>query len=165
MENQLPTNAECLRISDQLRRAFHGEAWHGPSVGEALAGITTEQAAAHPAGQVHSIWELVLHIRTWTHAAAESTRGALMPPSVNDLPPEQDWPPVKEKTRTAWSSALQQMFRAAEDLGNALETFGDARLHEKVPGRSYNFYFLFHGVVQHSLYHAGQIALLKKMVG
>ena len=50
-------------------------------------------------------------------------------------------------------------------LGNALETFGDAGLHEKVPGRNYNFYFLFHGVVQHSLYHAGQIALLKKMVG
>jgi uncharacterized damage-inducible protein DinB len=29
-------------------------------------------------------------------------------------------------------------------------------------GGKYNFYFLLHGVVQHNLYHAGQIALLKR---
>jgi DinB superfamily len=157
-------NTECLYLADQLHRAFHGEAWHGPSLREVLAQVTAEQAASHPAIQAHSIWEIVLHIHTWTHAATESTRGALMPPSVNDLPPEKDWPPVQEKTVTGWKHAIQQMFQAAEELRQAVKTFGDARLQETVPGRNYNFYFLFHGVVQHSLYHAGQIALLKKML-
>jgi hypothetical protein len=37
--------SETRRLEDQLRRAFAGEAWHGPSVLEALEGITAEQAA------------------------------------------------------------------------------------------------------------------------
>ena len=44
----------------------------------------------------------------------------------------------------------------------AIEKFGDERLQETVPGRKYDYYYLFHGIVQHSLYHGGQIALLKK---
>jgi hypothetical protein len=41
-----------------------------------------------------------------------------------------------------------------------------SRLEEMVPGKEgahYTFYYMLQGVVQHELYHAGQIALLKKM--
>jgi hypothetical protein len=38
----------------------------------------------------------------------------------------------------------------------------DSRLTERVPGKDYDIYFMLHGAVQHALYHAGQIALLKK---
>jgi hypothetical protein len=31
-----------------------------------------------------------------------------------------------------------------------------------VPGRNYTYLFMFDGLVQHHLYHAGQMALLKK---
>lgn len=156
-------NGECLRIADQLHRAFNGEAWHGPSLREVLTGITAEQAAAHPADNAHSIWELVLHIRTWAHVGVEATRGVPVPASVNDLPAEQDWPLVKEKTDAAWDAAREQMFETAKELEQIVQNRSDSRLQEKVPGRNYNFYLLFHGIVQHSLYHAGQIALLKKI--
>ena len=46
----------------------------------------------------------------------------------------------------------------------SIEGFGDSRLKDIVPGRQYDFYFLFHGIVQHSLYHGGQIAMLKRAV-
>ncbi len=49
-------------------------------------------------------------------------------------------------------------------LAGAIEGFADARLEEVVPGREYDFYYLFHGIVQHSLYHGGQIAMLKRAV-
>ena len=52
--------SEIKRINDQLKRAFEGTAWHGPSVSEVLAGVTAEQAAAHPIAGAHSIWEIVL---------------------------------------------------------------------------------------------------------
>ena len=97
------------------------------------------------------------------HAAVQATRGIPVPPSVNDLPPEQDWSVVKEQTESGWSGAVQQMFAKADEPELAVRTFTDERLRDKVPGRDYSFYFLFHGVVQHSLYHGGQIALLKKM--
>ena len=36
-------------------------------------------------------------------------------------------------------------------------------LDDQLPGRKHSFYFMLHGVIQHNLYHAGQIAVLKKL--
>ena len=55
-------SGEPKRLEEQLRRAHEGEAWHGPSLLEALAGVSAEQAAARPIAGAHSIWELVLHL-------------------------------------------------------------------------------------------------------
>ena len=54
----MPLDMEIL--ADQIRRAFRGESWHGPSVLEVLAGVSAEDAAAHPIAGAHSIWEIVL---------------------------------------------------------------------------------------------------------
>ena len=56
---------EIERILDQLKRAYEGDAWHGPSVKEVLAGVTAEQAHARPPGNAHTIYELVPHIAVW----------------------------------------------------------------------------------------------------
>lgn len=60
--------------------------------------------------------------------------------------------------------AVTRLLATKNGLCTAIEQLGDARLSETVPGRAFDFYFLLHGVVQHSLYHAGQIALLKKAI-
>ena len=39
--------SELEFIVDQLKRAFDGEAWHGPAFMEILDGINAETAAAH----------------------------------------------------------------------------------------------------------------------
>ncbi|HEY1240215.1 MAG TPA: DinB family protein [Bryobacteraceae bacterium] len=154
-------NAECIRIADQLRRAFHGEAWHGDSVGELLAGVSAEQALQRPLVPAHTIWELVLHIRAWVNAASEAVQGTPLPTIVGT---EADWPGIPDKSEAAWSRATADLFRSAERLAGAIEGFGDGKLHDTVPGRPYDFYYLFHGIVQHSLYHGGQIALLIRAV-
>jgi hypothetical protein len=80
------------------------------------------------------------------------------------LPPEQDFPAIADSKGEAWRSLLASVFYINDDLARAIESFGDARLTEIVPGRKYDFYQLFQGMTQHALYHAGQIALLKKSV-
>jgi len=152
-------NTECLRIADQLQRAFVGKAWHGPSLKEILADVSAEQASARPITAGHSIWELVSHIEVWTQAASEAIDGVPMPKIVGT---PQDWPPVTDVTAALWTADTDRLFAACGRLVNAIQQFDDARLSENVPGRQYHFYYLFHGIVQHSLYHAGQIALLKK---
>jgi hypothetical protein len=47
--------SESDHIADQLRRAFYGDAWHGDSLFEILAGVTAAQAAARPVKDAHSI--------------------------------------------------------------------------------------------------------------
>jgi hypothetical protein len=153
-------NTECLRIADQLRRAFQGEAWHGPALRELVANVTAEQALAHPLASAHSIWEIALHIDAWTQHALGAVQGTAMPKDFYGT--EKDWPAVTEKSSGAWRASTDKLFRTGEQLVKAIEGFSDERLKDIVPGRSYDFYHLFHGIVQHSLYHGGQIALLKK---
>jgi hypothetical protein len=155
-------NTECLRIADQLHRAFEGDPWHGPALRDLLNGVTADQANAHPVAPAHSIWELTLHIQVWAHAALESIRGIPLPKLYGT---EKDWPTVADANGPEWASAIDSLFETSRQLSHAIEQFGDARLQETVPGRNYDFYYLFHGVVQHSLYHGGQIALLKKASG
>ena len=149
-------------LADQLRRAFEGEAWHGPSVREVLEGVTASQAAARPAGGGHSIWELVLHIRNWVIAPVNTLRDGTPMPEVD--PPELafDWPEIGGTTETDWARERESMFAAARELCALLEKTPELRLQQIVPGREHSFRFLLHGVVQHTLYHGGQIAILKK---
>lgn len=152
--------SEVERIADQLKRAYEGKAWHGPAVREVLAGVTVEQAARRPLANAHNIWELVVHIGVWEAFARRRLEGEV----ITDVPPEQDWPPVTATEAAAWKQTLAQLEVGHLKLRKALAALPEARLSETVQGMGYSVYFMLHGVVQHDLYHAGQIALLKKSV-
>jgi len=153
--------SESARIADQLRRAFDGDAWHGDSVFEILQGVTATHAAARPIKNAHTIWELVLHIAAWDNAVLQRLDGVAV-----ELSDAQNFPPVKDASETAWRKALAEVRRVHDELVEAVSVLSDSRLDEIVPGKEgahYTFYYMLHGVAQHELYHAGQIALLKKM--
>ncbi len=152
-------NFESLRIADQIRRAFHGEAWHGASVRELLDGVTAEQALARPLPSAHNIWELVLHIQVYNHAALAVTQGIPMPQIYGT---EKDWSNPSDTGSIAWVRTMNDLFDTADRIVQAVEKFDDIRLTDIVPGRPYNYYHLFHGLLQHSLFHAGQLAILKR---
>jgi uncharacterized damage-inducible protein DinB len=152
--------SETARIADQLRRAFSGDAWHGDSLFEILDGVTAAQAAARPIPHAHTIWELVLHIAAWDGAVRRRLGGEAV--ALSD---EQNFPPVRDTSESAWRKTLEHVRRVHDELVQAVSESPDTRLAEQVPGKQgahYNFYYMLHGVVQHELYHAGQIALLKK---
>lgn len=154
--------SETSRIADQLRRAFEGEAWHGPSVLEILDGLGAAAAAARPLPTTHSIWEIVMHIAVWDDAARRRMAGEVVQPT-----PAEDWPAVTDTSPAAWERALAHLKRTHQALVAAVAATSDARLLEKVPGKEpdyYTLYYMLHGIAQHELYHAGQIALLKKAV-
>ena len=149
---------EGSRIADQLRRAFDGSAWHGPSLLELLSGVDAATAAAKPLPNVHSIWELVLHITVWDRSAITRLGGEVSQPT-GDL----NFPPVPTVARPAWLEAVSEAKRTHNELVKVVGKLSDAQLRERCPGKRYDYYHLLHGVVQHELYHAGQIAILKKV--
>ena len=152
--------SETARLADQIRRAFEGDAWHGDSIKELLTGVTAETAAAKPIKNAHSIWELALHIAAWDDAVLRRIGGAAV-----ELTRQQDFPPVKDTSPAAWRRALSYLDQTHSQLIKAVAAFPDSRLNDQAPGKTedyYDFYYMFSGIVQHELYHAGQIALLKK---
>jgi uncharacterized damage-inducible protein DinB len=151
---------ETEKIEDQLRRAYGGNAWHGPSLKEILSGVTVEMAVAKPSGGAHSIWEIVLHIAQWETVVRRRLNGGVI-----DLPPEEDWPVAKVATAEAWKNTLKELEYGNKELRKTVILLTDSDLEKTVPGQRYSNYFMLHGVIQHDLYHAGQIALLKKALG
>jgi len=149
---------ETHRINSQLKRAYQGEAWHGPSLRELLDGVTAEQAAARPIAGAHSIWELVNHIIAWEQISKQRLEGDAMKNPSDEV----NFPPVNDTSESAWQKTLEQLAASNQSLRNAVKQFDDSRLDDLVPEAGYSNYFMLHGVIQHDLYHAGQIALLKK---
>jgi uncharacterized damage-inducible protein DinB len=152
--------SECSRLADQIRRAFEGQAWHGDALLEILDHVNAETAAARPIKNVHSIWELVLHIAAWDNAVLRRTGGAAV-----TLTDKENFPEIKDASEAAWRKTIDSLKNTHAELVKAVASFSDSRLHEQVPGKKesyYNFFYMFSGIVQHELYHAGQIAILKK---
>jgi uncharacterized damage-inducible protein DinB len=149
--------SESALIADQLRRAFEGDAWHGPALLELLDGVDAATAAAKPLADVHSIWELVLHIAAWDAAACRRLAGEKI-----QLTGVANFPVVPKPTDAAWRKSVAQVKRTHDMLVKTVAALPEARLRERVPGKKYDFYHMLHGVAQHELYHAGQIAILKK---
>jgi uncharacterized damage-inducible protein DinB len=152
--------SQTALLADQIRRAFEGEAWHGDAVLKILKGVSAAQAAARPIKNAHSIWEIVGHIAAWDGAVLKRTGGKAAKVSGKD-----NFPAVKDAREAAWREAIEHLTEVHRKLVEAVSRFPDARLREQVPGKRasyYNYYYMFSGIVQHELYHAGQIAILKK---
>lgn len=156
--------SEVNRIADQFRRAFDGGAWHGPSVMALLNGVTAEQAAARPIPGAHTIWELTQHIRAWEGACLRRLNG-----DPAQLPDNEDWVALNDFSEAAWEQTKQGLIDTHNQLLKAIASLDDSRLdqlimdHPTIPFSS--TYVTLHGSVQHDLYHAGQIAILKKALG
>lgn len=153
--------SEIDSIDDQLRRAFEGDAWHGPAVRALLTEVTAARAAARPLRGVHSIWEIVRHISTWKKVVRRRLQGVV----IGELLAAEDWPVVQDMDEEAWSKTLQELEQEHRALRDTIARLDDGCLAEIVPGKNYSVYVMLHGVIQHDLYHAGQIALLKKTQG
>jgi hypothetical protein len=127
-------SSEPALIAEQLRRAFEGDAWHGPA-----------------------LLELLLHVSAWDDAAYRRLGGEKV-----QLTGTANFPVVPKSTQTTWREAIAHAKRTHDLLVKTVVDLPEARLWERVPGKRYDFYFMLHGVAQHALYHAGQIAILKK---
>ena len=128
----MPLDMEIL--ADQIRRAFRGESWHGPSVLEVLAGVSAEDAAAHPIAGAHSIWEIVLHMTGGYILVLRRVRGERA-----QLSPEEEWPPVAEFSSEAWRERQHTLEQLNQQLQSAVRAFPAERLSQEL-GSEYPAY-------------------------
>ncbi|MDE3155993.1 MAG: DinB family protein [Acidobacteriota bacterium] len=149
---------EGAAAAEQLRQVYEGPAWHGQSLRELLEGVDAAMAAARPAGDAHSIQELVGHVVVWEDICRRRLGGQVVP----HPPAAQDFPQVAAG-EAAWRELLERLDAGNRRLREAIAALPDARLQEIVPGKEYTVDSLIHGIAFHATYHGGQIGLLKKM--
>jgi uncharacterized damage-inducible protein DinB len=143
---------EIARIEKMLAGAYDGNAWHGPNVKSTLAKINAGDKDAR-IGNGHSIIELVGHMAAWRHFVAERLKGN----AGFQVTDENNFPVIEK-----WETALQSLEETQKELLSAIKQCTEEKLLEEVPTRKYNFYTLLHGIIQHDIYHIGQIVMIQK---
>ena len=148
----------AIRLANHIKRTVTGPMWHGAALESVLEGVTSDQAAARPVANAHSIWEIVLHVVAW----ADIARARLHGDRLADPQPHEDWPPVTSTTEADWALVVRRLSESHRELAQDVRHLDETAIDALVPGLEYTASNLLHGVIEHGTYHGGQIALLKK---
>jgi uncharacterized damage-inducible protein DinB len=153
------------RVVKELQRQHDGDPWHGPSRSAILADVSAAEAMWQPGAGAHTIWELVLHMRSWTREVERRALGA-----APAMPEDGDWPAVLDRSDEAWAEAQASLDAAHEHLVAVVRELGAERLsrmvgvtRDKPLGTGITHRAMLYSLAQHDVYHSGQIAILKRM--
>jgi len=146
-------------IAKHLRDVHGGGNWTAVNLKDLLADITWQQATT-PVGSCHTIAELVFHTNYFVAAVLRVLRGG--PLDAHDRY-SFDLPPIGSQQE--WESLLNKTFTDAETCARLVEELPESRLEDDfVDGKYGSYYRNLFGIIEHTHYHLGQIALLRKML-
>lgn len=154
-------NKEIQSIIRNLENTLDGEPWYGRPVYAMLREVDPSIAFKKPTAASHSLIELLYHQLTW----AEFTLKRIEKDSINDPSAFEkiDWREIDPDIHD-WDEGLAAFIATHQEIIALLQTKDDAFLNEIVDYRQYNFRFLLNGLIQHNIYHLGQVAYLSKLL-
>lgn len=141
----------------QLETTYHGPAWFGDSLRQKLDTVRAEEAFAVPLPGLHSVAQITAHLLTWRRVLAARLRGEDGYPV--ELNSAEDWQDNALLRERGWPTLFTELAANQSELLVRLATLNDSWLalpHNK----DYSCGFLLEGVIQHDIYHIGQIGLV-----
>jgi uncharacterized damage-inducible protein DinB len=147
------------RFQKLFRDHYDGDPWIEINLRGTLDGVSAK-AAAKNIGSLNSIWQIVNHVIHWRETLLKRMKGQSAPTPANNF-----FEPVTDISEQAWTETLNRLQSSQEALLEYLAANEEADPDEKPPGQQYNRYELIEGMLQHDVYHLGQVVLIKKMTG
>ena len=154
-------NKEIQSIISRMETVNSGEPWFGRAVFEIMDEVEPANAFEKPTDAPHSLIELLYHMITWADFALKR----LEKDTISDLKAakELDWRKIDPKQHN-WKKGLKEFKSIHKKITTLLQKNEDEFLNEIVDYRKYDFRFLLNGMIEHNIYHLGQIAYLNKML-
>ena len=148
-------------IIRNLENTLDGTPWYGRPVYAVLREVDSSIAFKKPTPGSHSLMDLIYHMLTW----AEFTLKRIEKDEILDMAAFEkiDWRTIDPAVHN-WDEALAAYIAAHQQIIAHLQTKTDDFLSEIVDYRDYNFRFLLNGLIQHNIYHVGQVAYLVKQL-
>src|SRR5688572_25161847 len=153
---------ELKNFINQFQGVYIGPNWIGDSILSVLDDMPAEIAFQKPPGNRHSIAEILKHMMVWKYLLVNRLSGD----NIYDVDQEQsfDTSIYGGHTSDAFRKLLSDIDDCQRDLISLLEKAKPEVLHEQVAGRNYTMEYLINGVVQHDVYHFGQLVFIKKQL-
>lgn len=137
-------NSNFIRRYKQI---YTGVPWYGKNVRSLLLTANAENQEA---------LKLMRHMLAWRYVVIDILKGN---EATIELNTEADWPPSQGEGL----SELMNRFDATQvELLSLIGDVSDSQWQELLWHGDYNYEFLINGIIDHDLYHVGQVALLSK---
>lgn len=151
------------RLQKSLTDVLSGNVWYGPNVYSLLEQVSFEAAYEKPTGSAHNIAEIVLHMIAWTEEVMDRING-LTP----GIPASGDWPPTGAPDEQKWQNYVNDLKLVNVNLQGIIQNFPPEEWDgiipdEREPQVDFTYAELIEGLIQHHVYHSGQIALLLRI--
>ncbi|MGN6395744.1 MAG: DinB family protein [Mucilaginibacter sp.] len=153
-------------LSNELEQVLSGDAWYGDPVCKILGKVNFETAYEKPAGSVHTIAGILLHMLAWTEEVMDRLNGM-----TAGLPSSGDWPDPGAPDEQKWQQFVNDFKLVNVNLVHLIRTFPEEQWSEPIldernreQGTGVSHEALVRGLIQHHIYHSGQIALLIRII-
>lgn len=154
-------NKELQNIIDLLQESLHGDPWYGRSMQAITSEVEPSSAYVNPEEKGHSPIELLYHMITWAEVVENRLKDEALK-AIASLE-QLDWRKIDPTVHT-WRKGLSLLKDAHQRIINLLQHKDDTLLDAPVAGKKYDFRTMLHGLIQHNIYHLGQIAYIKKLL-
>lgn len=151
---------EIKRLIRTMKKNFEGSPWYGPSFRDVMEDISVRKAFSRPVENAHCMAEILCHMISWRELLNKRLQGD---DSFSVTQKESfNWKRFDPDPEKAWQVLQQAITTNQEQIIASLEKSEDTLLDQKVAKRKYTYRTLITGLIEHDVYHLGQIALLKK---
>ncbi|SDS44301.1 DinB family protein [Gramella sp. MAR_2010_147] len=151
------------KIVRSLSEIFEGLPWYGESVMRKLENVPYVIGYKTCNPESHSVAQIVGHLIAWKIYAVEKLKS-----NANfsiEIDSEDDWAHIEVHSAKEWEELKRKLVAAQSKIYELLdEKEDDSFLDKKVQGKDYNFEHLLNGIIQHDIYHIGQIGLIESQL-
>ena len=151
--------SESKRISNLYQSIYNGEPWLEVTLDKTLKTVNAEQAYRKINPNLNTIWEIVNHLIQWRRNILQRVQGETV-----TTPDHNYFVPVLDPSEAAWEQSLQNLAKSQESWNTFFEDFDEANLAKIYVHNNHTYYEHIHGIIQHDVYHLGQIVILKKLL-
>ena len=149
-----------VNLIRQLNEIHDGSLWFDQCFKDKIGNLSESEALKRPLPQVHSVAEHVWHIIAWRKECVLRYSGS----KTELMNSPEDWKDSIELREIGWTNLLNKLFETKIDLIRLIENRDDSYLENKFLDTDYNFHYLIEGIIQHDLYHLGQIGITIKLL-
>jgi uncharacterized damage-inducible protein DinB len=151
--------SESKRISNLYQSIYNGNPWLEVTLAHTIENVSAAQAYRKVNPNLNTIWEIVNHLIQWRRNILKRVQGETV------ITPDHNYfVPVLDSSEAAWEQSLQNLAKSQELWNAFFEDFDDTDLDKIYVSNGHTFYEHIHGIIQHDVYHLGQIVILKKFI-
>ena len=147
-------------IIRQLNEIQDGSLWFDQCFKEKINSLSDTEALTKPIPQIHSVAEHVSHILEWRKECMIRFKGQ----RTDLMNSQEDWKDNIALSKIGWTNLKDLFYESTVTLINAMENKDDIYLETRFPDTEYNFHYLIEGIIQHDIYHLGQIGVTIKLL-